>query len=124
MYKNGGVPTMRGFRGLENKGKFFTKRLKGTTLSDVEFMHLISKKKVYKITIGADELQEYNNETFIKNLWQAEQVFYSEFSISVTPTLTDFVEVVIDEGAIPIDWFEGHVYLPFITLELKEKFRI
>jgi hypothetical protein len=93
-----------------------TEKVAGRSLRKIEYAHLLSKRKKYKITISADELMNDDKMSFITEFYLA-QVW--KFSVDNWTTETE--AVIMEQGQMPLSFINNNKYLPELTIFLVEK---
>jgi len=93
-----------------------SKVITGWTARDIMYANHISKRKKYIVTIGANELYNTTNNTWVETFFDAQRWKLSEV-VGFSPE----VEVVIMKEELEKARSGGHKGLPKITLELFQK---
>lgn len=100
------------------------KRETGVTLRSINYANLISKHEKYKMTISADELASNDAFAFVEAWWGAELVFVSTSNAGTEPADEAFIEVVLVDGDLPVEFIEGHTRMREVSAELLTKFPV
>lgn len=128
-YYNGSTTFVQAFNATASYDRDENTLEIGRTLRQVEYAHQLSHRRIYEITISADELATPANYAFMRAFWNASQWWLSLRSDATTPAFgsannpdTEFVSVRIDGGLSPVEFINGHKLLPSFTLTLTERF--
>lgn len=130
-YKNGATTTERQFAGLTIFQRGERDSDKSRTLRRIDVDFLLSRRRVYLVTIGADELYVDAARNFVR-AWLLGGMLWFSTSTSGTPPSDatdpydpadgDYVRVTIDGGVDPLEFLESIPNLATITLTVTEKF--
>ena len=94
-----------------------TERVSGRSLRKIEYSHCLSRRKVIKITISADELinggkMDFCREFFLAHAWK----------ISLDNWVSEMDVILSEQGMMPNNPIDNNKYLPEISFTLIEKY--
>lgn len=89
----------------------------GISLNGKKYSHLLYKHKEYDITISADTLDN-NGVDFIED-WRSSD--YKYISIEIDGIFTDYFEVIIEGGRLPLTFIDNLENLPELTFTIFKK---
>lgn len=91
-----------------------TDRVAGRMLNGMAFSHLKSKWSEHTVIISADELCNTSKHNFLKEFWSSKE------QLQLKIENAEFVQVLIESGAAPVENIEGNVHLPEYKIKLIE----
>lgn len=121
-YQNGATVTSRRVKAQVVRTTPEARVEAGTTLREMDYEHLRSKRNVYPMTIGASELRAPASFAFMNEFWTAEQRWIALSESATEPLDAEFVAVNRGGGLAPIDFLDGAGGLPSYSLTLTEKY--
>lgn len=90
----------------------------GTLNNGRQYSHLLYAISEHQITISSNELSE-EAIAFLNAYWTSKYKYLSRFENN---QWSDYIEVITDGGRFPIEYNEGNIKLPEISLLLKNKY--
>lgn len=123
-YRNGGGAwTTQFIDEIRNQRIPVANRRSGPTLRGRIYDKKIDARYDYFVTISADQTWGSSNtiRTFLESFFIAdERALNLQVASSPTPT-TDWIDVKVEGGDMPVELLEGHRYLPEYTFRLTSK---
>jgi hypothetical protein len=93
-----------------------TTRVQSTTLRQVLVDHFVAVRRTWKIVISSDRPE--NDFAFLAEFWKADKRWLTDPVGSVTS-----IQVVAKEdGDFPLEYVDGLIMCPEVTLELQAKY--
>jgi hypothetical protein len=82
---------------------------------------LTAKRRVWSIVISADELIYVSKWDFINSFWTAARWWIAEDESTDVPVDAAFVEVVIPQGKLPVEYLNNHEQLRQVAFDVRQK---
>lgn len=108
------------FRELSLYEKTDVERTVVQTLRRKSVTKVFSSRKVWELTIGADELLQEDKREFCREWWGADKRWFCENPSVSEPSAGSFIEVTTEGGEEPITFVDGNKHLPSATYKLTE----
>ncbi len=89
----------------------------GISLNGKKYSHLLYKHIEYDVTFSADTLDS-SGVSFIEN-WRSSLFKY--LSVEIDGSFTNYFEVIIEGGRLPLTFLENLEYLPEISFTISKK---
>lgn len=98
----------------------------GRALNQIDYVHTLSVRDVWSVTIDADELIDADNWAFVQGFWKGVRWWLSLSTDDDEPSdgddiTTEFIEMTIPSGDAPIERLEGIEMLRRAAFKLTEK---
>jgi hypothetical protein len=120
-YKTGAVTESMRLRVTRETSEPETTRIEQTGLRGIEYSHLTAKRRVWSIVISADELIYVSKWDFINSFWTAARWWIAEDESTDVPVDAAFVEVVIPQGKLPVEYLNNHEQLRQVAFDVRQK---
>lgn len=93
------------------------------SLRGTDYDHVLSRRNVYEIEVGADELQDEDKLGFMEGWWTADARAISFDTGSTEPADNTFVFVTTSDGDAPVTYIDGLNAFPEYAFQAVEKYR-
>lgn len=97
-----------------------TDRIETKSLRGYLDSKLIAKRRSWDIIISADELSTDAKYNFIKNFWDTGAPHYIDITATSLGTPSNWIEVIVPSGDIPIEFLHGNPSLREINCTILE----
>lgn len=120
-FQNGAAASVaKQFRELSLYQKEDVDRTVVRTLRRKSVTKVFSVRRLWELTIGADELTDTTKKEFCSDWWGADKRWFCESASPTEPAAAAFIEVTTEGGEEPITFLDGNKHLPSLTYKLTE----